>query len=126
MATDAKLDATILRHPALGDIKIGHHLNPRRDGERQMSRRGYQLIKYPIGLDTNTELVLERLEMQVAGMVLDCHQQHHVQQLANRRAVGQRLDTCQVDGSVAGDFLGRGGQLFVRFHVQDQRLDTFT
>ena len=79
--------------------------------------------KHAVGADADLELVLERLEVQVAGVVLDGQQQHHVQQLAHRGAVGQGLDAGQVDAPRRFSMAyRRHGQLGVLLHVGDQRL----
>ncbi len=101
VAADGQLDAAVLRHAPLGDVEVGHHLDAGGDGERQVARRRHHFVQHAVGLDADAELVLERLEVQVAGVVLDGQQQHHVQQLADRGAVGQGLDAGQVDRPVA-------------------------
>ena len=90
-------DAAVLRQAPLGDVQVGHDLDARGDGEGQVPRRRHHLVQHAVGADADLELVLERLEVQVAGVVLDRQQQHHVQQLAHRGAVGQGLDAGQVD-----------------------------
>ncbi len=102
MPADGQLDAAVLRQAALGDVEIGHDLDARGDGEGQVPRRRHHFVQHAVGLDANAEFVLERLEVQVAGVVLDRQQQHHVQQLAHRGAVGQGLDAGQVDRAFAG------------------------
>jgi len=79
-----------------------------------MPRGRNHFVQHPVGLDANAELVLKRLEVDVAGMVLDGHQQHHVQQLADRGAVRQRLDAGQVDRTVRA---GGGGDRPPQFVV---------
>ena len=66
--------------------------------------------------------LLEGLEVQVAGVVLDGHQQDHVQELPDRGAVGQGLGAGQVQHAL---LQGRRGsrQVGVLFHVGDQALD---
>ena len=54
-----------------------------------MAGRGDHLVEHPVGTDADLELVLERLEMDVAGLVLDRQQQDHVDQLADRCGVDQ-------------------------------------
>ena len=125
MPADGQLDAAVLRHAAFGDVEIGHDLDARRDGKGQVARRRHHFIEHAVGLDANAEFVFERLEVQVAGVVLDGQQQHHVEQLADRRAVGQGLDAGQVDRTVAADRVGRGRQVLVRVHVVD-RLSTLS
>ena len=97
MAADGELDAAVLRHAALGDVEVRHDLDAGGDGEGQVARRRHHFIQHAVGLDADAELVFERFEVQVAGVVANGDQQHHVQQLADRRAVGQGLDARQVD-----------------------------
>ena len=94
---DGKPDAAVLRHAALGDVEVRHDLDARGDGEGQVARRRHHFIEHAVGTDADFELVLERLEVQVAGVVLDGHQEDHVQQLADRGAVGQGLGLGQVE-----------------------------
>ena len=70
------------------------------DGEGQVPRRRHHLVEHAVGADADLELVLEGLEVQVAGVVLDGQQEHHVQELADRGAVGQGLDAGQVERAV--------------------------
>ena len=100
VAADRQLDAAVLRQPPLGDVQVGHHLDAGGDGKRQVPRRRHHFVQHAVGLDADPELVLERLEVDVAGVVLDGHQQDHVQQLADRGAVGQGLDAGQIDRPV--------------------------
>ena len=97
VAADGQADAAVLRHAALGDVEVRHDLDPRRDGEGQVARRRHHFIEHAVGPDADLELVLERLEVQVAGVVLDRHQEHHVQQLADRGAVGHGLGLVEVE-----------------------------
>jgi len=62
--------------------------------------------------------------MQVAGVVLDGQQQHHVQELADRGGIGQGLRAGEIRGAVlALHRLGRFGQILVVLHVADKLLD---
>ena len=125
VAADGQLDAAVLRQAALGDVEVGHDLDARGDGEGQVPRRRHHLVQHAVGLDADLEFVLERLEVQVAGVVLDRQQQHHVQQLADRGAVGQGLDVVEVDRAFAADHRGGLLQVFVGLQVVDDRLDAF-
>ena len=64
-------DAAVLRQAPLGDVEVGHDLDARGDGEGQVPRRRHHLVEHAVGADADLELVLERLEVQVAGVVLD-------------------------------------------------------
>ena len=45
VAADGQTDAAVLRQAALGDVQIGHDLDARRDGERQVARRRNHLVQ---------------------------------------------------------------------------------
>ncbi len=125
MTADGQLDAAVLRHPPLGNVQVGHHLDAGRDGKGQVARRRHHFIEHAVGLDANAEFVLEWLEVQVAGVIANRNQQHHVQQLADRRAIGQGLDAGQIDRAVPLGGLGGGGQLRVGVHVLYEAFDAF-
>ena len=38
-------DAAVLRQAALGDVQVGHDLDPRGDGEGQVPRRRHHLVQ---------------------------------------------------------------------------------
>ena len=63
-------DASVLREPALRNVEVGHDLDARDHRKGQtLGGRGH-LIKRAIHAVTDLELVLERLEMDVARAVL--------------------------------------------------------
>ncbi len=97
VTTDHQFDPTVLRHASFGDVQIRHHLDARRDREGQVTRRRHHFVQHAFGLDANAKLVLERFKVNVAGVVLDRQQQHHVQQFANRRRIGQRFGVGDVE-----------------------------
>ena len=123
VATDGELDPAVLRQPALGDVEVRHDLDAGGDGEGQVARRRDHFVEHAVGLDADAELVFERLEVQVAGVLLDRHQEHHVEQLAHRCAVGQRRDVVEIDRAVGADAGGGGGQLGVFFQRRNDALD---
>ena len=84
MTADRQFDPTVLRKATFGDVQIGHHLDPRRDGEGQVSWRRNHFVQHAVRLDADPELVFKRFKMHVAGVVLDGQQEHHVQQFADR------------------------------------------
>ena len=93
---DRQLDPPVLGDPPLGDVEVRHDLHPAHDRVRQVPRGGNHLEQHPVGPHPNLELVFERFEVDVAGLILDRQQQHHVQQLADRGGVGHFLGTRQV------------------------------
>src|SRR3990172_9867778 len=99
MPANSQLDAAVLGHASFGDVEVGHDLDAGGNGKGQVAGRRHHLIEYAVGLDADAELVLERLEVQVAGVIANGDQQHHVQEFADRRANGQRFDAGHVDGA---------------------------
>ncbi len=97
VAADGQLDPAVLRQPALGDVEVRHDLDPRRDRRGQVARRRHQLVEHAVHPIPHLVLVLERLEVDVRRLVLDRQQQHHVQELADRRGLGHLLDRLEVD-----------------------------
>ncbi len=98
-AADGELDAAVLREAPLGDVEVGHDLDARGDGEREVLWRGDHLVEHAVDAVADLELVLERLEVDVGGLVLDGLQQHEVQQPPHGRRVGHLLDALEVDGA---------------------------
>ena len=125
MSADVEFDTAVLRQPAFGDIEVGHDLDSRRDGKGQVPRRRDHFVQDAVGLDADPEFVLERLEVQVAGVVLDRQQQDHVEQFADRGAVGQGLDAGEVDRPVAVELGCRCCQVGIGLEVGYQTLDAF-
>ena len=113
VSPDGQFNPAVLRQPPFGNVEVGHHLDAGRDRKCQVTRRGYQFVQHAVGFDADAELILERLEVNVAGVFLDRRQQHDVQQLADRRTVGHRFDTRQLDRPVLDQRLGRLGQFGV-------------
>ena len=112
VAAHAEFDAAVLREPPLGDVEIRHHLDARGDREGEMLRRRHHFLEHAVGLEPDAKLCFEGLEVDVAGAVANGQQQHHVEQLPHRGALGEGLDARQVgDALFAGG--GRGGREFV-------------
>ncbi len=97
VAADGELDPAVLRQPALGDVEVRHDLDAAGDRRGQVPRRRDQLVEDAVDPVPHLVLFLERLEVDVRGLVLDRQQQHHVQELAHRRGLGHLLDRLEVD-----------------------------
>ena len=91
-ARDLLLNATVLRQAAFGDIHVRHDLDARNHREREMPRRRRHFVKRAVHAVTNFELVLERLEMNVARPVLDRLVQNQIDETNDRRRVRFRFD----------------------------------
>ena len=70
-AEDLDLDAAVLRQAALGDIQLGHQLQARDDGGLQLARRRLLVEQHAVDAVADAEFLLERLDVDVAGALLD-------------------------------------------------------
>ena len=109
LVVDVQLDAAVLRHAALGDVQVGHDLDARADGGGDVRRRRHHLVEDAVDAVAHLELVLERLEVDVRGLVLDRLQEHEVDQLADGVGVGGALDRVQVERLAAVGQVLEGG-----------------
>ena len=124
MAAHGQLDPTVLRHPPLGDVEVGHHLDSGGDRKGQMLGRRHHLLEHTIRLDADPEFSLEGLEVDVARAVADRQQEHHVEQLPHRGALRQGLHAREVGRPFPES--GRrclGGQILILLEVLDQRFN---
>ncbi len=70
-AQDLDFDAAILRQAALGDVQLGHQLQARDDSGLQLARRRLLVEEHAIHAEADAEFFLERLDVDVAGALLD-------------------------------------------------------
>ena len=75
VAADVQLDAAVLRQPALGDVEVRHDLDAAGMAGGQVARRRHHLVEHAVAAVAHLVLVLERLEVDVRGLVLDRQQQ---------------------------------------------------
>ena len=66
-----------------------------------MARRRHHLVEHAVAAVAHLVLFLERLEVDVAGLVLDGQQQHHVDELADGGGVLDFHQAFQVDARLA-------------------------
>ena len=100
VAADVELDSAVLRQPPLGNVEFRHDLDTRGDCVGQMPRRRHHLVQHAVGTDADFELILEGLEVDVAGLILDRQQQHHVEQFADGCGRRDFLVRRQVEGGL--------------------------
>ena len=91
----------------------------------RVPRRRDHFVQHAVGFDADAEFVFKRLEVQVAGVVADGHQQDHVQQFSHRLAVGHRFDAGQIQRAFAAQRVGGLFQLCIVFHIGDEAFDAF-
>ena len=105
-----RLDASVLRNPALRDVQVGHDLDARRDGRGQRARRRRHFVKRAVHAVADFEILLERLKVNVTGPRLDGLGQHRVHVLDDRGR-GGALDVDHfIRRSQGGGFAGQAGQ----------------
>ena len=81
------LNTTVLRQSAFGDIHICHHFHARNNRQSEMSRRRRHFVECPVDTIADFEFVFERLEMNVAGPVLDRLVENQIDETDDRGGV---------------------------------------
>src|SRR5262249_60930971 len=97
VAADVELDTAVLRQAALGDVQVGHHLDAAGDSHGQVPGWRHHLVQYAVAAIAHLVFFFKRLEMDVAGVVLNCQEHHHVEQLAHGGGVLDFHQAFQVD-----------------------------
>ena len=93
----AELDAAVLGHAALGDVEVGHDLEPRDDRRLQALGRGEHLVQHAVDAEADAEDLLVGLPVDVGGALADRVDEHHVDELHDRRLVRGFLQLEDVD-----------------------------
>src|SRR4029079_1546971 len=106
VAADLEGDTAVLRQTTFGDVEVGHDLDAAGDGHGDVPRRRNHLVEHTVDAVTQLVLALERLEVDVAGLVLDRLQKHEVEQLLDRIRVGELANLLEIDAFAAPLELG--------------------
>ena len=67
---DRRAEAAVLRQPVLGDVHAGEHLDARDQRRRQLDRQQRDVAERAVDAEADAEVVLPRLEMDVARAFL--------------------------------------------------------
>ena len=86
-AGDAQRDAAVLRQALLGDVEPRHDLDARDDQRRHRALGLQHLAQHAVDAEADHESVLERLDVDVGGVLLDRLRQQRVDQADDRRLV---------------------------------------
>ena len=86
-AGDAQRDAAVLRQALLGDVELRHDLDARDHQRRDGAARLQHFAQHAVDAEAHDQAVLERLDVNVGGVVLDRLRQDRVDQLDDRRLV---------------------------------------
>ena len=87
LAADLQLDAAVLRHAALGDVQLRHDLEPGDQRRLELVGRLHDLLQRTVDAVAHAQLVLEALEVDVAGAALHGVGEDGVDQLDDRGVV---------------------------------------
>ncbi len=82
---EADLDAAVLRQALLRDVELRHDLDARRDRVAELHRRLHDVVEQAVDAVADAQLLLVRLDVDVAGALLDRRHQDDVHQLDDRR-----------------------------------------
>ena len=103
-------DAAVLRQALLGDVEPRHDLDAR-DHQRRHRALGLQhLAQHAVDAEAHHQAVLERLDVDVGGVLADRLGQHGVDQADDRRVV-IALEQVGLLGQVLGQVRQVGGVL---------------
>ena len=89
---EADLDAAVLRQPLLGDVELRHDLDARGDRVAELHRRRHDVVEDAVDAEPDAELLLVRLDVDVARPLLDRRHQHQVDQADDRRFAALLLE----------------------------------
>jgi len=81
----------VLRDEPLGDIELGHDLDTANDRSLEVLGRGRHLVQDAVNPVLDPKLVLERLDMDIAGAVVDRFEDDQVHQIDQRGLADQIL-----------------------------------
>ena len=91
------LDAAVLRQALLGDVELRHDLDARRDRVAELHRRRHHVVEDAVDAEPDAELLLVRLDVDVARALLDRRHQHQVHEPDDRRFAALPLERRDVD-----------------------------
>ena len=81
----ADLDAAVLRQALLGDVELRHDLHARHDGVAILHRRRHDVVEDAVDAVPDAQLLLVRLDVNVAGALLNGGHEHDVHEPDDRR-----------------------------------------
>ncbi len=96
LAGDLAADAAVLGQPLLGDVQPRHDLHARDDRGHELPRRLARLVEHAVDPVADLHLLLARLDVDVAGPLLDRVEHQRVDPADDRRLVGDLQDVDQL------------------------------
>ena len=107
-ADDLDLDAAVLRQAPLGDIQLGHELEAADDGGLEFARRRFLIEEHAIHAEAHAEFLLEGLDVNVAGALLDGLGDHGVDQADDGRLARHVAQVFEIGAGLLVVSLGVG------------------
>ncbi len=108
LAAHRELDAAVLRQAALGDVEARHDLDAREDRGAQLRRRRLDLAQHAVDAVAQAERLLERLDVDVGGALLDRARDDAVDDAHDRRLGGEVAQALDVVLGAELALLARG------------------
>jgi hypothetical protein len=96
LAGDLAANASVLRKALLGDVQAGHDLHTRDDRRHELARGAAGLVELAVDAVAHLDLFLARLDVDIAGALLDRVEQQRVDPADDRRLVGDLEDVDQL------------------------------
>jgi hypothetical protein len=90
-------DAPVLRDPALGDVDVGHDLQRLMTPGLDRAGRAHHLVEHAVDAVADPQVLLARLDVDVGRAVRDRLRDEQVDELDDRRVLGDRLEVVEVD-----------------------------
>ena len=104
---DGEADAAVLGHPALGDVEVGHDLDPADHAPRDAARDGGRLAQNAVDAVAHDHLAGLGLEMDVGGALLHRSRDDRVHEAHHRRLVNRVVEVQGADAVVGARLLGQ-------------------
>ena len=90
LALDAEADAAVLGDAALGDVDVGHDLEPGDDAGDDRAGLAHALVEHAVDAEPDAQVELGRLDVDVRGPLLHRLEDHEVHELDDRRVLDDR------------------------------------
>ena len=99
VAVDRQADAAVLRRALLGDVELGHDLDPGDEPGDEVARDGRGVEDHAVHAEAHAHVARARLEVDVGGAAAHRVGDHRVHELHDRRVVRRlaQLDDLRLD-----------------------------
>ena len=123
VAVDGQADAPVLRDPPLGDVELGHDLDPRDDAGSHPSRDRRQVVEDAVDAQPDPQVLTVGRQVQIRGPRLDGLSDELVDEPNDRRVVGRLPQVDDLDRVVVLAATARLDDVAEARQTRDHRLD---